>query len=331
MVDRSYAIVGTGALGGYCGARLHQAGLDVHFLLNRDYYSVRENGLIIESPDGNFRLPKVQAYYGIRLHEIPRCDVVVVALKTTQNDILEWMLPDLLKPNGVVLVLQNGLGIEADIAQIVGNDRVIGGICFICTNKLGAGYIRHVNYNVVTLAEYAPDYAPVDVSDRLRDISADFERAGFLMQLSDDLLMARWQKLVCNIPFNGLSVVLNATTSQIMAEPHSLSLTQQIMQEVVATATAQGCKIPPDYIPKRLAYLSQLKAFRTSMKMDYDERRSMEVEAMIGNPLRAARSAGVHTPQMAMLYQQLKFLDVRNGAKSTYSERNADGTPVLVS
>ncbi len=307
--DRSYAMIGTGALGGFCGARLQKSGLKVHFLLNRDYHHVRQHGLVIESPNGDFKLPHVQAYSSDRLPEMPRCDVVVIALKTTKNDWLQWQLPNLLKPNGVVLVLQNGLGIEADIAHIVGSDRVIGGICFICSTKVAPGHIRHIEYDLITLADYAPDYQTVEISDRVRQIGSDFEQAGFLVSLTDDLLLARWQKLVCNIPFNGLSVVLNATTSEIMADSHARDLVEQIMQEVVAIAATQGCKIPSDYIQKRLHYIAQIKSFRTSMKMDYDARQPMEIEALIGNPLRVAQKAGVFVPQIAMLYQQLKFLD----------------------
>ena len=308
--DRSYAIIGTGALGGLCGARLQKAGLKVHFLLNRDYHHVRQHGLVIESPSGDFKLSHVQAYSSQRLPEMPRCDVVVIALKTTQNDWLQWRLPDLLKPDGVVLVLQNGLGMEADIARLVGSDRVIGGICFICSTKVAPGHIRHIDYDLITLADYAPDYQAVGISDRARQIGSEFEQAGFLVSLTEDLLLARWQKLVCNIPFNGLSVVLSATTSQIMADPYARNLVEQIMQEVVAIAATQGCNIPPDYIQKRLHYIAQIQSFRTSMKMDYDARQPMEIEAMIGNPLRVAQKAGILVPQIAMLYQQLKFLDV---------------------
>lgn len=307
--DRSYAMIGTGALGGFCGARLQKANLKVHFLLNRDYHHVRQHGLVVESPDGDFKLPNVQAYSSSQMSEMPRCDVVVIALKTTQNDWLQWRLPNLLKPDGVVLVLQNGLGMEADIARIVGSDRVMGGICFICSTKVAPGHIRHIEYDLITLADYAPDYRTVEISDRARQIGSEFERAGFLVSLTDDLLLARWQKLVCNIPFNGLTVVLNATTSEIMADSHARDLVEQIMQEVVSIADAQGCKIPPDYVQKRLHCIAKIKSFRTSMKMDYDARQPMEIEALIGNPLRVAQRAGIFVPQIAMLYQQLKFLD----------------------
>ena len=119
MLNRTYAILGTGALGGYYGACLQRAGLDVHFLLHSDYEHVCQHGLVIESPDGNFTLPHVNAYSNVA--KMPPCDVVVVALKTTQNYLLPEMLPAVVKDDGVVLVLQNGLGIEEEVARIVGS------------------------------------------------------------------------------------------------------------------------------------------------------------------------------------------------------------------
>jgi 2-dehydropantoate 2-reductase len=317
--ERSYTILGTGALGGFCGARLQQAGLRVRFLLHHDYSHVRQQGLRVESPLGDIVLPQVNAFSSHHVLEVPRSDVVVIALKTTQNDILRSLLPRLMKPDGMVLVLQNGLGVETDIARLIGPDRVLGGICFVCASKVGPGHIQHANYDFITIGGYAPGYAPVEISDRIRAIGEDWERAGFTVSLTEDLLLARWQKLVCNIPFNGLSVILNATTREIMKNSHTRSLVEQIMQEVVATAAAQGCRIGPKYVQKRLQYTAQMEAYRTSMKIDYEQGRALEVETIIGNPLRIAQQTGIATPQIAMLYQQLKFYDTHNPCREPIS------------
>jgi len=247
---------------------------------------------------------------------------VVVTLKTTQNSLLRQMLPRLVKEDGIVLVLQNGLGMEEEVAEIVGSDRVMGGLCFTCNNKVGPGHIRHLDYGVITLAEYAPNYIPCGITERMRQVASDFEHAGILMQLAEDLLLARWQKLVCNIPFNGLSVVLNATIKELVDDVHARFLVEQIMQEVVATAAASGRIIPDDYIQKRLKYIAKMGSYRTSMKIDFDERRPLELEALYGNPWQAAQSAGVSTPHLGMLYQQLKFLDTYAQLHSMSAEMN---------
>jgi 2-dehydropantoate 2-reductase len=305
--NRSYAILGSGALGGFYGARLQQGGLDVHFLLRSDYEYVRKHGLVIESPDGNFRLLHVNAYRNVV--DMPLCDVVIVALKTTQNDVLRQMLPYVVKDKGVVLVLQNGLGVEEEVAAIVGSNRVMGGLCFTCNDKVAPGHIRHLHYGVITLAEYAGNYLTCGITKRMLQIKSDFESAGILIQLAEDLLLARWKKLICNIPFNGLTVVLNATIKDLMNDIHMRVLVEQMMQELVAVAANYGRVIADDYIEKRLKFIAKMGPYRTSTKIDFDQRRSLEVEAIFGNPLRAAQQAGIDTPQLAMLYRQLKFLD----------------------
>jgi 2-dehydropantoate 2-reductase len=311
MVKRfSYAILGTGALGGFYGARLQRAGLEVHFLLRGDYDRVSQHGLIVESPDGDFTLPNVQAYNDIA--KMPPCDVVIVSLKTTQNHLLPKLLPHAVKDDGVVLVLQNGLGVEEEIAQIVGSHRVMGGLCFLCSNKIAPGHIRHVAYGEIKLGEYAQNYQAAGITDRMRQIAADFETAGISIHLETDLLLARWQKLVWNIPYNGLSVILDAQTDELMADVHTRALVEQIMGEVVAGAAACDRAIPPSFINYMLDYTLKMTPYRTSMKIDYDEKRPMEVEMMFGNPLRAAQRQGAKLPLIAMLYHQLKFLDTRN-------------------
>jgi 2-dehydropantoate 2-reductase len=311
----TYAVLGTGALGGFYGGRLQQAGFEVHFLLRSDYEPVERQGLVIESIDGNFTLPHVNAYRDVRT--MPACDVVILALKTTQNHLLPELLPPIVKESGLVLVLQNGLGIETQVAELVGSDRVMGGLCFLCSNKVGPGQIRHLDYGQITLGDYAANYAPRGITARMQQIASHFQQAGIAIELAEDLFVARWKKLVWNVPFNSLSVVLNATTDQMMRNEHTRQLAKALMQEVVVGCAAcvqqldPGCDrgIPPSFIDTMLDYTAKMKPYRTSMKLDYDMGRSLEVEAILGNPLRMAQRAGLELPRMTMLYQQLKFLD----------------------
>ena len=309
MTNRNYAIVGTGALGGFYGARLQQAGLEVNFLLRSDYDRVKKHGLIVESPEGNFTLPQVRAYRDA--HTMPQCDVVIVALKTTQNHLLPKLLPTLLKDDGVVLVLQNGLNAEPEVAKIVGAERVVGGLCFLCSYKVGPGHICHLDYGAITLGEYTENYKKIGITNRLHKIAIDFKRAQIPIKLSEDLLLSRWKKLVWNIPYNGLSVILNARTDELMANPDTLMLVEEIMGEVIAAAKSCDRIIPDDFIPYMLEYTEKMKPYRTSMKIDYDESRPLEVEAIFGNPMRVAQKAGIKLPQIEVLYRMLKFVDVQ--------------------
>ena len=307
--NRNYAIVGTGALGGFYGARLQKAGLEVNFLLRSDYERVKKHGLIVDSPEGNFTLPRVRAFHDVQ--KMPKCDVVMVALKTTQNHLLPNLLPPLLKDDGVVLVLQNGLNTEPEVAKIVGEERVIGGLCFLCSYKVSPGHICHLDYGTITLGEYAKNYQPIGITNRLHQIAIDFKRAHIPIKMSEDLLLSRWKKLVWNIPYNALSVVLDARTDELMANPDTLILVEQIMREVVAGAKSCDRIIQDDFIQHMIDYTHKMKPYRTSMKIDYDESRPLEIEAILGNPIRVAEEAGIKLPQIGVLYRMLKFVDAQ--------------------
>ena len=317
-----YAIIGTGAIGGYYGARLQQAGCEVHFLLHSSYDTVKEKGLKIDSIDGDFTLPHVNAYNNPA--DIPPVDVAVVALKTTQNNSLPQLLPAQ-REGGAVLSLQNGFDIEATIAQQLEKNSIsvptiLGGLCFICSNQVAPGHFRHLDYGRLLLGAYDQQNQRREPTPLLESIAADFLKANVQVETTDDLPMARWQKLVWNVPYNGLSVVLNATTEEMMADDEVRSLITTLMREVVTTANAWGEAISPstnrslpaDIVNSMLSHTEEMAPYRTSMKIDYDEGRPLEIEAILNNPIRAARRIGVAVPSITMLQQQLTFLDLRN-------------------
>ncbi len=326
----SYAIIGTGAIGGYYGGRLQQAGCDVHFLLRSNYQHVQESGLHVESVDGDFVLPQVNAYSNPA--DMPPVDVVIVALKTTNNHLL-WKLLPKIKPGGAILSLQNGFGVEGAIAQQLKEKglavpTLLGGLCFICSNKVGPGHIHHLDYGQILLGVHTEDHQPCAPTPVLKSIEADFSSVNVATEITNDLPMARWQKLIWNVPFNGLSVVLDATTEEMMVEsktrtgePAALrSLITILMEEVAAIANAWGEKtspgahrtLPAGIIAQMLAHTEEMPPYRTSMKIDYDEGRALEIEAILGSPIRIADQLGIATPRMNMLYQQLNFLDCAN-------------------
>jgi 2-dehydropantoate 2-reductase len=304
-----YAIIGTGAVGGFYGARLQRSGQEVHFLARSDYATIREQGLRIQSKEGNFALPNVHVYQDP--NEMPLCDTVLVTLKSTENHLLSKILPHVLKDNGIVLLLQNGLGAEQEVAAFLKPEQIFGGLTFVCTNKLAPGYIHHLDYGFMTLGAYGSNYCVAGILPTLEAMGKDFEDAGFAVTLAEDLLLARWKKLVWNIPFNGLSVILNAQTDEMMSSPAIYKLAQQLMEEVVAGAQASGRKIPTSFLDDMLEHTAKMTPYKTSMKLDHDAGRPLEVEAIYGNPLRMAHQFGVELPRIEVLYRQLQFLSGR--------------------
>lgn len=308
MSRRSFAILGTGAVGGFYGGLLARAGFPVHFLMRSDFEFVRANGLRVDSKQGDFHLASVQAYD--RVENMPPCDVTILALKSTQNHLLPRLLPPTTSEQGIVLVLQNGLCPEQETAQIVGKDRVLGGVCFLCCNKVGPGHIRHLDYGTIVMGEHREAHEqPVGVTQRLESIVQDLKSAGIDAVASPDQWLSRWKKLMWNIPFNGLSVVLNASTDRLINDSHCAALAQSLMEEIRTAASACGRSIPAEFVDEMIAHTRAMVPYDSSMRLDYRAGRPLEVEAIFGAPIRAAEAAGYSPRQVKMLYQQLKFLD----------------------
>jgi 2-dehydropantoate 2-reductase len=300
-------IIGTGAVGGYYGALLAKNGLEVHFLLNTDFEHVRDNGLLVESKDGDFALDTVNAYS--RSVDMPKCDIVIVALKTTHNDLLKSILPDMIKENGIIVMLQNGLNIEKEISVIVPSATVIGGLCFLCSHKIGPGHIRHLDYGSIRLGQYGKDDVAVGVTNELKLISDIFSKAGIPVHLSENLGRARWEKLVWNIGFNGPTVILNAATDLIVKNKSSCAMINEIMLEAIQGARACGYDISEEFSEIMLNVTKQMAGYSPSMKLDYDAGRPLEIENIYWRPINAAAEKGYDMTKTRILAYQLDFLD----------------------
>ncbi|MEM6458477.1 MAG: putative 2-dehydropantoate 2-reductase [Planctomycetota bacterium] len=305
MNATTYAVLGTGALGGYYGGLLARAGFETHFLLRSDFEHVRDHGLRVDSKDGDFHVPPDRLHAHGDPADLPAVDVAVVALKTTSNGLLPELLAGCVKPDGVVLVLQNGHAPEADAAAVVGAERVLGGLCFLCSNKVGPGHIDHQDYGHVHVGRYAQTLGPA--AARFRGVVEDFNRAGIETSAVDDLCLSRWKKLIWNIPYNGLSVVLGQKTDELMSDPSSRRRVEALMYEVqAAAAAADGRTIEDAFIAQMLDYTAKMRPYQPSMMLDHEAGRPLEVESIVGDPLRAGRAAGCDLPEMGRLYDELK-------------------------
>ena len=296
-----YAVIGTGAIGGYYGARLDKAGFEVHFLLHSDYRFVVDNGLTVDSCDGSFHLPSPKVYDNTA--SMPECDVVIVALKTTNNHLLPSLLPPLLKPDTIVLLIQNGIGVEADVEKMFPGQPLAAGLAFICSAKAGPGHVNHQFYGNINIG----NYSCTDLQ-RFQQLVDDFRAAG-IGAASVGYLEARWKKAVWNMPFNGMTVALNTTTNRLLSCDATRRLIYDQMLEVIGAANALGVKnIDPSFADKMIANTVKMPPYSPSMKLDYDFHRPMEIEYLYSRPIAEAKAAGFAMPKLEMLEAELKFL-----------------------
>jgi 2-dehydropantoate 2-reductase len=301
-----YAVIGTGAIGGYYGGLLAHNGMDVHFLLHSDYQHVKEQGLQIDSINGNFKVT-VNAY--AKPEDMPLCDVAIVALKTTSNHLLEVILPQVVKPDGIVVVMQNGFGVEQVATDILPQASIIGGLCFIGSTKIGPGHIKHSDFGMVNLGHYMPDGSAAGITPELKLITEDFLASGIDAKPVENLSYLRWQKLVWNVPFNGLSVVLNSNTTKLLSQGDCRELIKSIMLEVIAAANACGQPLSPSIAESMLVNTeTNMQDYAPSMKVDYEQNRPLEINAIYQSMIERAALSGVDMKLARMLAQQLRFL-----------------------
>ncbi len=306
---KSYAIIGTGAVGGYCAVKLYQAGFDVHCLLRSDYSYVQKNGLSIIENNKIISAP-VKVYPDI--NSMPRCDVVLITLKTTENAILKNALLDLLHAKTTVVLLQNGIGIEDEIAAFVEPEKIVGGSCILKVTKISPGTIKHFGFKTFEWAQYYTDDARKEVSERATEIAEDFKMAGLDSVASAHLSTIKWKKLMANIPSSGLSVVLNASTRELVESAPSFDLLKIITIEVICAAKKCGATIPDDFYESRLQKFEAFKNMEKSypsLKDDYDAKRPMELRAIFHNALQIAKKHKVSMPLTEMLYLQLLYME----------------------
>ena len=294
------AMVGVGAVGGYYGARLARAGEDVHFLLRSDFAAVRARGWRVTDQDGTWTLHPARAHD--RPETIGACDGVIIAAKATANAALPALVRPLLGAHTWVLALQNGLGNVEFHAAYAGAERVLGGLAFVCINRVAPGVIEKYIAGSVRVGEMA---GPARA--RTHDLVARFTRAGVDCAAVDSLAEAQWRKLVWNVPFNGVAIAAGGvTTDIILARPEWRERAWALMLEVRAGAAALGIAIPESFLRRQLEVTEPMGAYKPSSLIDFQAGREVEVEAIWGEPARRARAAGAVLPQLEALYRELR-------------------------
>jgi len=299
------AVVGTGAIGSFYGGKLAVGGRDVHFLVRGGFDQIKRSGIRIRGKKEKFHVANAQVYQ--TLTEIGPCDLVLIALKATNNDTMLEVIPPLLHRDTILLTLQNGLGNEEFLAQHFGAERVMGGLCFICLNRISPGLIEHLGYGHLNLGELAGV-----AKERTHNLAREFSQCGAECRVVDNLMEERWRKLVWNIPFNGLTIAAGGiTTADILRDVSLRSVAVALMNEVVVGAKSCGYNLPIDVVLEQIKRTETIGAYKPSTLLDLETGRALEVEAIWGEPLRRAQAQGAAMPRLEQLYMHLKSLDVR--------------------
>jgi len=310
---RNIAVVGCGAVGSFYGSKIAQSGMNVHFLLRSDFETVAADGLHIQSIDGNYSLrPNIYRHP----EEIGKCDLVLIALKTTANDIFSKLLTPLVGEQTALFTLQNGLGNEAELVKLFPKTPVVGGMCFVCLNRTGPGIIKHIAHGKIVMGRH--NSLPDPLTERIAQLIQD---AGIQVEVASNLERAKWEKLIWNIPFNGLGVAgaagLRAVISgclktgqpigpclssdQLLDEGSWENLVTELMDEVISTGRALGHDISLNSGEYQRNRTRIMGSYRASTLIDFEAGRPLELEALFYKPLAVAHAKGLEAPRLTKL------------------------------
>jgi 2-dehydropantoate 2-reductase len=306
-MEPNILLVGTGAVGSYYGARLAQAGAHVAVLCRSDYETVKKNGIEIRSVSGDYHFHPEEVLRDAGDYR-GEPDYIIVATKVLP----EINVPDIIKRkvcrNSSIVLLQNGIEIEKPVASSFPDNEIISAIAFISVNRPKFGVIDHKDYGSVVLGKY-----PSGTSKKIDDLALLFSKAKVRCDIEPSIITARWKKLMWNAPFNPISVLCGGanTVEMIESEP-TLKLAVDVMKEVRELAEKAGHPVPLSNIDKIIRDTRSMAPTRTSMLQDFELKRPMEVEAILGNTLRIAQKLDVPVPHCESLYGLLKLIDKKN-------------------
>ena len=298
------ALVGPGAVGGYYGAMLAQAGFDIRFLFRSTYESVTANGLWLVHHTEGSRKSEVQNLQPYRRAEsVGECEWVVIASKATANRDLQKVLTPLVGEKTKFLTLQNGMGnVESLANQFGANRTILAGLCFTCINRTSPNVIESLLPGYVQFGQFGGKMN----EDCLRMVAA-FKESGVRVRSVDSLDEALWRKLCWNVPFNGLAIAGGGiTTDLILADQDLARRARALMLEVQKGAAAYGIEIEDAFIDRQFELTEPMGAYKPSSLLDYLKGKPVELNAIWGEALKRGQSKGVNMPELNLLLTQLE-------------------------
>jgi 2-dehydropantoate 2-reductase len=297
-------IVGSGAVGGFHGAMLARAGHDVTFVARGAHLAaIRAHGLRVRGPLGDFT---VRARAEERASAVPPVDLVIFAVKAYSNAEAIPLVAQIAREHAVVLTLQNGVDSVDELAAAVGPGRVLGGTTYVATALAAPGLIEQTGtHRRIAFGEVSGDRARV--SDRVHLVSAALAAADIVAEPAADGLVPIWEKFCYLAPFAGFTGAARVPIGPLWADADARRSLTEAFAEVEAVATAEGVTLPAGVTGRISAYIDAIPPeTRSSLLIDLQSGRPIEVEALLGAAVRRGRRHHVPTPVLAALYAVLR-------------------------
>ena len=298
------AILGSGAVGGYFGARLAHAGQNVTFIARGAHQrAIRDRGLLVWSPLGDFL---VRAPAEDDTSRVGPVDLVLFAVKTYDNDTALPLLGPLVGPGTVVLTLQNGVESAQRVADVVGAGHVLGGTTYVATALRLPGLIEQTGTH--RRIAFGESFSPgAQVSERVARIGEVLSAADIQVETHPDARVPIWEKFIYLSPVAAFTAAARLPTGPIWSDPFIRTRFLEAVHEVERVARAEGVPVRDDIEATIFGYMEALPpTMRSSLLIDLSAGKRLEVEALQGAVVRLGRKLGVPTPTIDALYAVLK-------------------------
>ncbi len=298
-------VIGAGSIGIFFGSRLALAGADVAVVARHDFEIASKQGYLIDNVGERYSftpsmvLREPAEYPGV-------ADYILVATKVLPKvDLKSLLQPVIRSRETAILLIQNGVEIEEPIAEAFPENELLSSIAYICASRPTPGTMLNEGGGRLRMGSY-----PNGISEKAKKLAELFESVKTECILSEEIRFDRWNKLLWNLPYNPVSVLAGSVETTCMTDGSELEkLCWNLMREVIAVANANGIGLTEEHARKQVEFTRTLSAYRTSMLQDFIAGREMEVEAILGNPVRLARRYGVSVPCMETCYALLQSVN----------------------
>tara|TARA_E500000178_G_scaffold319928_1_gene342621 strand:+ start:737 stop:1654 length:918 start_codon:yes stop_codon:yes gene_type:complete len=299
-------IIGSGAIGSFYGYKLSKSATIISVLARSNYEHIKKNGIIIRLPDQTEETftPNYVLKQGDLAPSV-QYDYILICTKVLPSVDFKTLIQPYLTAKTTLVLIQNGINIEAFFQKVFPQHELISGLAFICVSRLAPGLVHHQDYGKLTLGHF-----PSGSSQSCKDLVKLFCDGGTDCHLAEDIAKERFIKLLWNAPFNPLSVLNGGATTQTLLASKDIEIhVRSIMKEVLILADAEGYSISTTLIDSMIENTKKMTPYKTSMLLDYEQGLELETEAILGNSLAIAKKHSLKVPFLERLYNDLNKIN----------------------
>ena len=286
------AVMGAGAIGGYFGGRLAQAGFDVSFIARGAHLAaIREYGLKVLSPLGDFTIhPATVTDDPAKVGPV---DVIMFMVKNYDTLQAAEQIRPLVGPDTAIIHFQNGVDARAMLSSVLGAGHVLSGVAFIPASIQEPGVIKHN----AELAKLVFGEFDKQITPRALSFLDALEKAGVTGEIPADISMVLWSKLMFLTSMSAINCITRQPVGLVQSDGETIALYMDAMREVAAVAVAHGVSLGEEAIANNMALAKSFPPNnKTSMFQDLEAGRRLEIDYLSGAVVRLGREKGIETP-----------------------------------